>query len=161
MAVARSSWGGYVMLLVPTGVLSALYLTLAVKQVKGAWVVVGVLVVIGFVGTFCLWRLRLVITEEAISYRGIFRAFRVPIADIKLMRGGFLGREEYQNGFPRGPGVALSLDVCMGGRSSQFRVNIKPFDKRELRKLLGVAKYRGIPLCLDDAVEAMLGKQEL
>jgi len=153
MAVARSSWGGYVMLLVPTGVLSALYLTLAVKQVKGAWVVVGVLVVIGFVGTFCLWRLRLVITEEAISYRGIFRAFRVPIADIKLMRGGFLGR--------RGPGVALSLDVCMGGRSSQFRVNIKPFDKRELRKLLGVAKYRGIPLCLDDAVEAMLGKQEL
>ena len=79
------------MLLAPTGVLSALYLTLAVKQVKGASVVVGVLVVIGFIGTLCLWRLRLMITEEAISYRGIFRAFQVPITDIKLMRGGVRG----------------------------------------------------------------------
>lgn len=156
VAVARASWVSYVVLWVPVIILGGLYMGLASAGQQDAWVVAGILLLLGVIGTAGLMRLRLMLTGDTLSYRGAIRTVRIPIADIAAIHGTLIGREHSKKGPPKGPGFVLSIESVPGRKIDQLSVNMKPFDKRELHELFDAAKARGIPVHLDAVVVTMV-----
>lgn len=152
-SIVHSSWVSYLVLWMPIVILSGFYLGIAGNGQRGMWSVVGMLLLLGVIGSMCLVRLRLSISSDVILYRGVIHAVQIPVADIASISGMMTGRERLKQGLPKGPGLFLRIET-VSGKGSSININMKPFNRRELVEFFDAIKTFGIPLHLDDVVAA-------
>src|SRR6266436_3890575 len=91
--IVRASGVSYAVLWTPLVALGALPWRFALTGQRNAWVIVGILMLLGLIGTAWFIRMRLTLTPDCISYRGLLRTVRIPVQEITAIRGALIGRE--------------------------------------------------------------------
>jgi hypothetical protein len=107
------------------------------------------LVLAGVVATTLLARQRLTISPIDLSYRSFTTTIRVPIARVPAIHAAF--------GKVGAPIFALIVETAPGSLGEEFHVNLKPFNKRELRVFFQTAKDLGIVVKTDSVIAKQIG----
>jgi hypothetical protein len=130
--------------------LSVVWVPALVASISGArgFLTFGAAVALaGVVFTVFVARVRLAISPEGVSYRGLTRAMHVPRAEIVAVQASF---------GERGPWYELSVETSLGAMDREFRVNIKPFRGRDLRRFFVTAAELEIPTRIDALVARLI-----
>ena len=154
--VVRTSWTSYLVLWMPLLAFGGLYLILALNGHRDAWNVIGLIILLGLIGTACLMRMCFTLTSDNLTYRSLFRSIRIPINDIASIQGELIGRKYFSNGLVKGPGIVLTIKTIPGRSNPDLCVSMKIYSKNDLRKLFVSAKSKGLPVSIDGVIAAIL-----
>jgi hypothetical protein len=142
--------GPFIVLWTFVAIINGPLLILALSGQRDVWVIVGMVALLGFIGTISLAHLRLTLSPEMITYRSILRTVRIQLNHVITIRGEF--------GLEKGPVWALVVEVSPLAQSREICINMKLFNKRDLRHLLDTAEVLDIPVHLDGMVARWLDR---
>jgi len=147
----------YLLLWIPTVIVVSLFSWLAFnKQFSDALLIALLIFILVILLTILLIRLKLIINFNAIEYYGFLKKTILPISNISKIKIIMTGREYSKIGIPKGPGIQLIIETTLETNIKPLCLNIKIFNKSQLRNFIETACKLKIDVYIDEVISVML-----
>ena len=156
-AIVSVSKHTYLLLWAPSIIIILLFTWLAInKHFSDSFLIASLVFILVFFLTLLLIRLKLIINKKTIEYYGFLKKIIIPVHDVSKIKALMIGREHSESGHPKGPGIILIIEPRRESNNKSLCLNIKIFNKSQLRKFIETARKLEIDVYIDDVLSVML-----